>query len=115
MALITSENAREMAKLAIEVRRANALKPPVEPIPKPEPDRERARALVRVEKQIARLDDLLDNPKLEPTGWRDLTMARERLHKIWSHLADIPNPGNLKPTAKRRAVSSSSSAEPAPE
>jgi hypothetical protein len=55
--------------------------------------------------------------ELKPSDWRDLTAARERLFKQWQVLANIPNPGNLKPSSKgaRRPPPASNGALPSAE
>lgn len=109
--LITKETASELGKLGALARwnpptptNANANNPA------------HVRALAIVNKQMDAIDKLLDGKDLKPSDWRDLTMARERLFKQWQVLANIPNPGNLKPTKPRTArPNSGPEAEPIPQ
>jgi hypothetical protein len=78
-----------------------------------------ARRLARVLKQLDGLDNTLDKCK-EPKEWDMLTRAKERLFKVWVHLAGIPGPGNTRPPTARSTRPSSRALpmgpiEPAPQ
>jgi len=110
----TKENAKEYSARANKARWHD--KPIALGIAEKTADESKTRARVeRLEKQLDAIDDAIDAGGLKASDWRDLTAARERLFKQWQVLANIPNPGNLKPTAKRRTAASSSGPEPAPE
>lgn len=107
MALFTEANAVEMGKRSARVRKERELK------------REQERALVlaappataeltadyskakadRTRKQIELCDQMIDQCGDADT-LDSLTRSKERLFRIWAHLAGIPGPGNLKPSSK---------------
>ncbi len=101
MALITSETASEMGKKG-SAARWNPKPPP--PANDETLDEQATRARrQRLERQLDAIDDAIDAGGLKSSDWRDLTSARERLFRQWQVLANIPNPGNLKPSARRTA------------
>jgi hypothetical protein len=57
--------------------------------------------LERTRKQVELLDEMID--QAEDADTLDaLTRSKERLFRIWAHLAGIPNPGSLKPSQPRQ-------------
>lgn len=104
MALFTAETAAEMGRRSAEARK-RAAQAAVESaiIPLPTEDF-KSQALVRVRKQLENVDLALDGCD-DPKDWDCLTRAKERLFRAWVHLAGIPGPGNLKPSAPRQRAS----------
>ncbi len=119
MARITSENAREMTMRGLAVRlrlkaereaaKKAAKATPIITVPitavvterPPEIEVNRARAIDRLEKQMARIDDQIDVCE-EPDDWHKLTTARSKLWEPWRILVGIAMPGSLKPIQPRQ-------------
>ena len=57
-------------------------------------------SIAHTREQLEKLDELLADCT-DPKSWDALTRAKERLFRIWAHLAGIPGPGQLKPTSPR--------------
>lgn len=57
-------------------------------------------SIERTREQIEALDVQLATCT-DPKAWDALTRAKERLFRIWAHLAGIPGPGNLKPSSAK--------------
>lgn len=55
----------------------------------------------RTRKQIELIDEMIDACS-DADVLDALTRSKERLFRIWAHLAGIPGPGNLKPTQPRQ-------------
>ena len=106
MALFTPQTAREAAAKSHEARRKadqeRALilaSPPqvaVELVKDCLPQR-----LDRTRKQIELLDEMIDQAD-DADVLDALTRSKERLFRMWAHMAGIPGPGNLKPTQPRQ-------------
>lgn len=95
--LITPETAREYSRKAAEARRAKkaALASAAAPLP-PEPPDYTARRLVRVRKQLARLDSMIEQ-ETDPVRLDRLASAQSRLAIQEQNLAGRPLPGSLRP------------------
>jgi hypothetical protein len=120
MALFTVESARQAglksARTRFERQQAakereavidRAVDRLMEPVEKAIAEREDStkalsRKLARLERQLDRLDGLIDDTD-EPPALRDLTNARARLFDQWAHLAGIPKPGSRRPGREPRA------------
>lgn len=112
---INHANAREMAHRSAMAKRAAKearLNPPV-PDPQ-EQDKLHVHAIKELLRQIAILDAAFGEAK-SPSDYRDLTMAKERLFKQWTHLAGIAGPGNYKPRSSRSRQASIPDPIPLPE
>ncbi len=60
--------------------------------------------LAMIETHMKAIDDLMLQPGLKPSDWRDLSMARERLFNQWAHLAGIPKPMAAREVRTTRRV-----------
>ncbi len=112
---ITPENAREMAARSAEARRAVKiahLNPAPEPV-QAEPSLH-ARAIEELLEEIAIINKAFRKAETA-AEYRDLTMAKERLFKQWTHLAGIAGPGNFKPRSARSRQTSIPEPIPLPE
>lgn len=113
-ALITSENARELAYKSVESRRAAKqrakeaeqaaqilAKRLAEQLPVNEPVSDKQR---KVEVQLASIDRLLDASK-DYKEINALTQAKERLLNAWALLTGFPRPGVRKQSKTRQTLS----------
>ncbi len=101
----TKENAREMAQRSADVRRAAKLRAKEREAllakltdPRPLTDKQ-----MRVERQMARLDDLLDDTD-DPKEINTLCQAKERLTGIWCRLTGFPREGVRKVSKGRSSL-----------
>lgn len=101
MPLITAENARELAKRSVEARRLKAeralnaidlAKALIDAMPEQQPLSDKTG---RVEKQLAKLDRLIDAAN-EAKELNALIQAKERLLNAWALLTGFPRPGTRK-------------------
>jgi len=103
MAAFTAENAAIMAQRRWTAERERKAQPRILPAPCDEQtainhkDAELARTQAQIEELNTQLDQCDDFK-----AWDALTRAKERLFRIWAHLAGIPGPGNLKPSQPRQ-------------
>ena len=103
MALFTAQNAVEMGKRSAQLRKEREQQRALILADKPLPaelttDYSKSKA-DRTHKQIDLLDQMID--QAEDADVLDaLTRSKERLFRIWAHLAGIPGPGHLKPSGK---------------
>lgn len=118
---INSNNARELQRLAAESRRKNTLarleaaeaaKNP----PQPKQTNANDVQIGRIERHIARLDDLLEkDDKRTPAEWRDLTQARARLFADWQTLTGLERPGVRKVSKRPAPTAIDPITEPTPQ
>lgn len=60
--------------------------------------------LARTREQMIRIDAALELAGFDADKLDALTRAKERLFKVYAHLAGIPSPGAYRPTKRERAV-----------
>ena len=104
MALITSANAREMARKSHQARRdeINQLRIAANPVPLPDVNNYISRRLFRVREQIERLSDLIDEEE-DPQALDRIASALARLSIIERELSGRPLPGTLQPGREKPA------------
>ena len=103
MALFTVETAAEMGRRSAALRKQREeqralilAEPPLQTML--ETDNRLGRA-ERTRKQLDLIDQMIDQSD-DADVLDALTRSKERLFRIWAHLAGIPGPGNLKPSSK---------------
>lgn len=101
MHYINAGNAAELARKRWDAaRQAKLLPPPEEHVLKQDMHNPVNQEVTCTREQIERLNRLIDDCD-DAREWDALTRAKERLFRIWAHLAQLPGPGQLKPSAAR--------------
>lgn len=114
--MITCENARELGKKGNQVRwsqwKAEQEQANNPPVPQTLPvSEDRASAIERKVKQMAKLDDLIDN-ETDAKELHLLTASRERLFREWCALTRNPISGTFKAAPEKPQRSRAPLSEP---